>query len=112
MIPKSTAEVQKATLDEFIKGWASWTPDGFLSTWAEGCTQQNLPFSAKSEVKTRPFVENFFPVLMSILTNFEVGHSHPELNDETKHLTATAGNPQCRSRRCWEQGGDLRPEQG
>lgn len=69
---KGNAAAQAATLDKFIKGWASWTPEGFLATWADGCTQQNLPFSSKSPIKTRPDVEHLFPQLMSILTNFEV----------------------------------------
>jgi hypothetical protein len=75
MATKTAAEVQAATLDKFIQGWAGWTPEGFLATWADGCTQQNLPFSSKSEVKTHAHVEHLFPVLMSILTNFEVSPS-------------------------------------
>ncbi|KAL2137547.1 hypothetical protein VTI28DRAFT_9124 [Corynascus sepedonium] len=68
---KGNAAAQAATLDKFIKGWSSWTPEGFLATWADGCTQQNLPFSSKVPIKTRPDVEHLFPHLMSILTNFE-----------------------------------------
>ena len=83
MVDQTQAAKQAATLEKFIKGWAKWTPESFLESWADGCTQQNLPFSYKSEVKTRDTVEKLFPVLMSILTNFEVRPEHSLTCDST-----------------------------
>ncbi|EFX02673.1 NAD-dependent epimerase [Grosmannia clavigera kw1407] len=72
MAQTSTREIQAATLQRFIEGWASWTPEGFLDSWSDNCTQQNLPFCQNSPVKTRETVVLFFPILMSILTNFKL----------------------------------------
>jgi hypothetical protein len=72
MATQSLSEIQAATLDKFIKGWAEWTPESFLATWTDDCTQKNLPFSTESPIKNRAHVEHLFPILMSILTNFEV----------------------------------------
>jgi hypothetical protein len=66
------AEVQAATLAKFIQGWEEWTPESFLAMWSDDCTQQNLPFSSQSPVKNRAHVEQLFPILMSLLTNFKV----------------------------------------
>jgi hypothetical protein len=66
------AEVQAATLEKFIQGWAGWTPDGFLANWSEDCTQKTLPFSSEVPVRTRPDTEQLFPVLMSLMSNFTV----------------------------------------
>ncbi len=68
----SSAEVQAATLEKFIEGWRKWTPEGFLDSWSEDCTQQNLPFSSNVPVKTRADAEKLFPILMSLMTNFQV----------------------------------------
>lgn len=69
------AEVQAATLEKFIKGWSGWTADGFLASWSNDCTQTTLPFSSAVPVRTRAHTEKLFPVLMSVLTNFQVsGH--------------------------------------
>ncbi|KAK3681353.1 NAD-dependent epimerase [Podospora appendiculata] len=65
-------EIQAATLEKFIKGWAGWTPDGFLSTWSSTCTQTTLPFSSDVPPRTRSHVEHLFPILMSVLSNFEM----------------------------------------
>ncbi|KAL1854847.1 hypothetical protein VTK73DRAFT_8684 [Phialemonium thermophilum] len=80
MASRNVAEVQKATLDRFIQTWAEWSPDGFMETWTDDCTQQNLPFSMNSDVKTREQVKHFFPVLMSLLTNFKLT-VHNVVND-------------------------------
>jgi len=66
------AHVQAATINKLIQGWKDWTPDAFLSVWADNCTQTQLPFSGKVPTRTREHVEHFFPILMSLLTNFEV----------------------------------------
>lgn len=66
------AEVQASTLEKFIQGWAGWTPDGFLATWSEDCTQTTLPFSSEVPVRSRPDTEQLFPVLMSLMSNFKV----------------------------------------
>ena len=66
------AEVQAATLEKFIQGWAGWTPDGFLANWSEDCTQKTLPFSSGVPIRTRPDTEQLFPVLMSLMSNFTV----------------------------------------
>ncbi|KAG6358774.1 hypothetical protein INS49_012293 [Diaporthe citri] len=66
------AEVQAATLDEFIKGWEGWTPRGFLDTWSNSCTQKTLPFSANVPTRTKDHTEHLFPILMSLLTDFQL----------------------------------------
>ena len=68
----AAAEVQAATLERFIKGWSGWTPDGFLSTWSNDCTQKTLPFSSEVPIRTRADTEHLFPILMSLMTNFQV----------------------------------------
>jgi hypothetical protein len=70
MSPK--AEVQAATVEKFIEGWRGWTPEGFLATWSEDCQQKTLPFSFGVPIRTRAHCEQIFPVLMSVLSNFEV----------------------------------------
>lgn len=68
----ASADIQAATIQKFIEGWRGWTPEGFLSTWSDDCSQQQLPFSSQVPLRTREHVEKFFPKLMSILTNFQV----------------------------------------
>jgi len=65
-------EVQAATLERFIQSWIEWTPEGFLATWSEDCTQRTLPFSFDAPIRDRAHVEKYFPILMSILSNFKV----------------------------------------
>jgi hypothetical protein len=68
----ASLEIQAATLEKFIQGWVGWTPDGFLATWSDDCTQRTLPFSFDAPIRDRPHVEHFFPILMSLLSNFKV----------------------------------------
>ena len=68
----TAAEIQAAALERFIEGWSGWTPDGFLASWSDGCTQTTLPFSSGMKIRTRKDVEVLFPKLMSMLTNFQV----------------------------------------
>lgn len=68
----ASAEVQAATLDEFIKGWEGWTPRGFLDTWSSSCTQKALPFSENVPIRTKDHMAHLFPILMSLLTDFQV----------------------------------------
>lgn len=68
----ASAEVQAATLDEFIKGWKGWTPKGFLGTWSDSCTQKALPFSENVPTRGKDHMERLFPILMSLLTDFQV----------------------------------------
>lgn len=68
----ASAEIQAATLDEFIKGWEGWTPRGFLDTWSNSCTQKALPFSENVPIRTKDHMAHLFPILMSLLTDFQV----------------------------------------
>ena len=68
----AAAEIQAATLEQFIKGWSGWTPDGFLASWSDDCTQITLPFSSGMKHRTRKDTQVLFPKLMSILTHFQV----------------------------------------
>ncbi|PHH92986.1 hypothetical protein CDD83_2819 [Cordyceps sp. RAO-2017] len=68
----ATAEAQAATLERFIQGWSGWTPDGFLATWSEDCTQKQLPYRYGVPLRRRKDVEHLFPILMSLMTNFEL----------------------------------------
>lgn len=68
----ASAEVQAATLEKFIDGWSKWTPDDFLASWSENCTQTALPFGSGSPTHSRAELEHLFPKLMSTLTNFQV----------------------------------------
>ena len=71
----AAAEIQAATLQNFIKGWSDWTVDGFLASWSDDCIQITLPLGSEAKIRTRKDVEVLFPKLMSILTNFQVsGH--------------------------------------
>lgn len=78
------AEIQAATLDEFIKGWEGWTPRGFLDTWSNSCTQKALPFSANVPIQTKEHMEHLFPILMSLLTDFQVRRSF--MSNNSVHL--------------------------
>ena len=66
------AEIQAETLDKFIEAWRGWTPDGFLATWTDDCTQKTLPFSSDVPLRTRADTETLFPVLMGLMSNFQV----------------------------------------
>ncbi|KAI7788173.1 hypothetical protein LA080_012238 [Diaporthe eres] len=68
----ASAEVQAATLDEFIKGWEGWTSRGFLDTWSSSCTQKALPFSENVPIRTKDHMAHLFPILMSLLTDFQL----------------------------------------
>lgn len=68
----ASAEIQAATLDEFIKGWEGWTPRGFLDTWSNSCTQKALPFSENVPIRTKDHMAHLFPILMSLLTDFQL----------------------------------------
>ena len=67
----ATAEIQAATLQEFIQGWRKFTPEDFLVSWSNDCTQMALPLSPEKPVRSRPELEHLFPILMSTLTNFQ-----------------------------------------
>jgi len=97
MATNTVAAAQKATLDRFIEGWAAWTPEGILGTWADNCTQQNLPLSANLEVKTRQRAEQSLPVLISILTNFEVSPPRHIPRRSLHTYLHAAQSPQCRA---------------
>ena len=74
----AAAETQAATLEQFIKAWSGWTPDGVLACWSDDCRQITLPFSSGMKPRTRKDTQILFPKLMSILTNFRVsGHIKP-----------------------------------
>lgn len=66
------AEVQKKTIDAFLDGWAEWTPEAFLSTWSDDCTQQTLPYSHNVPKRDRANTNHLFPILMSIMDNLQV----------------------------------------
>jgi hypothetical protein len=66
------AEIQAETLNKFIEKWRGWTADGFLSTWTDDCTQKTLPFSSNVPLRTRADTETLFPVLMGLMSNFQV----------------------------------------
>ncbi|RMZ66352.1 hypothetical protein GMOD_00005490 [Pyrenophora seminiperda CCB06] len=66
-------EVQAATLEKFIEGWKGWTPEGFLASFADNCTQITLPFrNGDGKPKTKAELVGLFPILMSTLSNFKV----------------------------------------
>ncbi|EXJ61958.1 hypothetical protein A1O7_02390 [Cladophialophora yegresii CBS 114405] len=66
------AEVQANTVQRFIDGWRKYTPEAFLATWSSDCTQQTLPFASGTPVRTRQHVEHLFPILMTVMTEFEL----------------------------------------
>jgi hypothetical protein len=68
----SKADVQASTVQRFIDGWRKYTPEAFLATWSSSCTQQTLPFASGVPIRTRQHVEHLFPILMTVMTEFEV----------------------------------------
>ncbi|KUI60106.1 hypothetical protein VP1G_11165 [Cytospora mali] len=66
------AHIQAATLDRFIAGWKKWTPEDYLATWSDDCTQQLMPFSLGVPARSRAEVNVFLPKLMTVLTNYEL----------------------------------------
>jgi hypothetical protein len=71
------AEVQAATLDKFIAAWKAWKPDdSFPSTWSADFTQQTLPSSLALPVRSREEMAAFLPVLIGVMSNFEVIKPH------------------------------------
>lgn len=74
-IMPAPAEVQKKTIDAFLDGWAKWTPEAFLSTWSDDCTQQTLPYSHNVPKRDRANTNHLFPILMSIMDNLQVSQA-------------------------------------
>jgi hypothetical protein len=68
----AAAQVQAATLEKLISGWHKWTPEEFVASWSDDCTQTTLPISIGVPTRTRAELEKFFSHLMSNLTNFHV----------------------------------------
>ncbi|KAI0121123.1 hypothetical protein BJ170DRAFT_600130 [Xylariales sp. AK1849] len=66
------AEVQAATIDHFLKGWDTWKPEAFLSSWSDDCTQKTLPYSHNVATRDRANTDHLFPILMSIMDNFQL----------------------------------------
>jgi hypothetical protein len=73
----ASAEVQEATLNKFIAGWKEWTPEAWMATWSDDCTQKTLPFTLGIPARTLPEVKFMLPKLMGILKNYEVGKDLP-----------------------------------
>ncbi|KAL2168917.1 hypothetical protein VTG60DRAFT_6687 [Thermothelomyces hinnuleus] len=66
------AAIQAATLDKFIEAWKQWSPGTFFTSWTDNCTMRTLPFSAGVPLRARPETEKFLPVLMGLMSNFEL----------------------------------------
>lgn len=66
------AEVQAATLDKFIAGWKIFTPEAWMATWSEDCTQKMLPLSLGIPARSRTEVLGILPNLIGILKNYKV----------------------------------------
>ncbi|KAI9648484.1 Monooxygenase dmxR10 [Ciborinia camelliae] len=75
-------EVQAATLDKFIAGWKEFTPESWMATWSEDCTQKMLPLSLGVPARSRSEVLEILPGLVDILKNYrldirEIVHDSP-----------------------------------
>jgi hypothetical protein len=68
------AEVQAATLHKFIAGWKEFTPESWMATWSEDCTQKMLPLSLGIPARSRTEVLGILPKLIGILKNYKVGN--------------------------------------
>ena len=68
------AEVQAATLDKFIAGWKEFTPESWMATWSEDCTQKMLPLSLGVPERSRTEVLGILPRLIGILKNYKVSN--------------------------------------
>ncbi|KAA8575245.1 hypothetical protein MFRU_002g02160 [Monilinia fructicola] len=66
------AEVQAATLEKFIAGWKEFTPESWMATWSEDCTQKMLPLSLGVPARSRTEVLGILPKLIGILKNYKV----------------------------------------
>ncbi|KAB8304575.1 hypothetical protein EYC80_003954 [Monilinia laxa] len=66
------AEVQAATLAKFIAGWKEFTPESWMATWSEDCTQKMLPLSLGVPARSRTDVLSILPKLIGILENYKV----------------------------------------
>lgn len=68
------AEVQAATLEKFIAGWKEFTPESWMATWSEDCTQKMLPLSLGVPARSRTEVLGILPKLIGILKNYKVSY--------------------------------------
>lgn len=69
----TVAANQVATLEQFIAGWKKFTPEDWMASWSEDCTQKMLPFTMGVPARPRDEVQVVLPKLMEILTNYEAG---------------------------------------
>uniref|UniRef100_A0A915Q9E4 Dcr3 n=1 Tax=Diaporthe longicolla TaxID=54899 RepID=A0A915Q9E4_9PEZI len=81
------AHVQRATIDAFLDGWDKWTPEAFLATWSEDCTQKTLPYSHNVPIRDRANTNHLFPILMSIMDNFQL-KTHNIVHDAAENKAA------------------------
>ncbi|QIW99248.1 hypothetical protein AMS68_004766 [Peltaster fructicola] len=66
------AQTQAATLDKFIQGWSSWTPEPMLAVETADCTQTALPFSMGHPPRSKAEVEFMLPKLMKTVQDYKL----------------------------------------
>ncbi|KAL4815781.1 hypothetical protein BDW67DRAFT_185500 [Aspergillus spinulosporus] len=60
------AHIQAATLDKFIAGWKTFTPEAWMASWSADCTQQILPFSLGVPARSRAEAQQVLPKLIEL----------------------------------------------
>jgi hypothetical protein len=69
----SPAEVQAATINEFIEGWKTKDPEKWTTNWTDDCTNTILPFTMKHPGWSKNDVEKVhLPRLFTTLSNWKV----------------------------------------
>lgn len=68
-----TAEVQLATINEFIEGWKCKDPKRWIDNWTDDCTNTILPFSLKHPGWSKEEVRDVqLPRLFGNMLNWKV----------------------------------------
>ncbi|KAH8711860.1 hypothetical protein GQ44DRAFT_830354 [Phaeosphaeriaceae sp. PMI808] len=67
------AEVQAATINEFIEGWKTKNPEAWTTNWTDDCTNTILPFSMNHPGWSKDDVRNVhLPRLFTTLSNWQL----------------------------------------
>ncbi|KAI0192437.1 hypothetical protein F4808DRAFT_443146 [Astrocystis sublimbata] len=89
-----TAQIQAATLEQFLAGWKQFTPQSWTEQWSEDFQQQMLPFNLRVPPQPRGQALARLTKLMETLKNYEVNF-HQVVHDSTRgkafiYATSTA----------------------
>lgn len=66
------AQVQAATLQQFLNAWKKWDAKEWLAIFADDFTQVTMPLGLGIPTRSRAEVEQVLPALVATVKSYEV----------------------------------------